>query len=69
MYNLKGQIVKMHEQIINLRHELAVKSARAAKADKKSRQLTAAREEIETLRKLNNLMLRATRFNAPQPGL
>ena len=48
MYNLKGQIVKMHEQIINLRHELAVKSARAAKADKKSRQLTAARAEIET---------------------
>ena len=59
--------MQMQEQIADLRSELAVKSSRAAKADKKSRQLAAAWKAIDTLRELNNLMLRATRFKAQQP--
>ena len=62
---MNASIVQLQEQIANLRSELVVKSSRAKKADT---QLAAACREIETLRELSDLMLRATCFGAPQPG-
>ena len=62
---MQASIAQQQEQIANLRSELVVKSSRAKKADT---QLAAACREIEALRELNDLMLRATRFEARSLG-